>query len=151
LNYILDTNVVSAFGPGGPNRPAPNAGLSDWITVNSERLFLSAITPLEIEIGILKMARKSPGKLLVSLQGWYANLREQFAERIIPLDLQVARVAASIADRNAAVGYNPGLADITIAATAGAHDMTVLTRNIKHFSVSGVPAIDPFVHLPGNS
>jgi predicted nucleic acid-binding protein len=38
--------------------------------------------------------------------------------------------------------------DLIIAATAAVHDLTVLTTNMRHFELAGVPALDPLVRLP---
>jgi predicted nucleic acid-binding protein len=46
------------------------------------------------------------------------------------------------------LGQTPGLADLAIAATARVHGLTVLTRNLRHFSFPGVPVHDPFDSLP---
>ena len=147
-SFILDTNVVSAFAPGRPGRPAVDPALSDWVRRNEDSLYLSAITPLEIEIGLLKLGRTSPGRWHTQMIDWFDVLLEQFTDRVLPADLSVARMAAAIADQNASRGLDPGLPDIVIAATTLAHGMTLLTRNIRHFVASGVTAIDPFDRLP---
>ena len=46
-------------------------------------------------------------------------------------------------------GIHPGFADVAIAATAAVHDLTILTRNLKHFIPLGVSCADPFVSPPG--
>lgn len=103
---------------------------------------------VEIEAGIIKLGRISPGRRHVQLKQWFAVLLEQMAERILPMDLDVARIAAAITDRNAARGLNPGFADIAIAATAIAYDLTLLSRNLSHFAASGAAVMDPFARLP---
>lgn len=45
-------------------------------------------------------------------------------------------------------GQAPGLADLAIAATALSNGLTVLTRNLRHFSPLGVAAFDPYEKLP---
>ena len=42
------------------------------------------------------------------------------------------------------IGANPGYADILIAATAQHHELTVATRNLRHFQPLGVSCRDPF-------
>lgn len=111
-------------------------------------MFLSAVTPLEIEAGLLKLGRTSPGRWHTEMVNWFEVFLEQFTERVLHVDLSVARIAATITERNAAQGLDPGLADIVIAATTAAHGMTLLTRNLRHFIASGVTAIDPFEGLP---
>jgi len=147
-SFILDTNVVSAFAPGRHGKPPSDPAVSAWIRQNEDNLFLSAITPLEIEAGLLKLGRVSPGRWHTEMVNWFQVFLEQFTDRVLPLDLSVARSAAKIADRNAAQGLDPGLPDIVIAATTIAHGMTLLTRNLRHFIASGVSAVDPFEQLP---
>ena len=58
-------------------------------------------------------------------------------------------LAGLLMDRSRAAGHAPGFADLAIAATAGVHDLTVLTRNMRHFAPLDIPAHDPFESLPG--
>ena len=147
-SFILDTNVVSAFAPGGEGKPVPGPAISAWVRRNEDNLFVSAVTPIEIEAGLLKLGRVSPGRRHEQLNEWFAVFLEDFTGRVLPVDLNVARIAATIVDRNAARGLAPGLPDIVIAATTIAHGKTLLTRNLRHFIASGVAAIDPFEELP---
>jgi toxin FitB len=39
-------------------------------------------------------------------------------------------------------------ADLAIAATAAAHSLIILTRNLRHFAPLDVPAHNPFEALP---
>jgi predicted nucleic acid-binding protein len=68
--------------------------------------------------------------------------------RFLPFDVAVARVAGRLSDRARSKGRSPGFPDLAIAATAAAHNLTVLTRNLRHFAPLGVPAHDPFAALP---
>jgi toxin FitB len=52
--WLLDTNVVSTFGPG--KRPVPRE-TADWFRARSEALYLSTISVAEIEAGIAKLHR----------------------------------------------------------------------------------------------
>ncbi len=60
-----------------------------------------------------------------------------------------AGLAGLLMDRSRAAGHAPGFADLAIAAMAGVHDLTVLTRNMRHFAPLDIPAHDPFESLPG--
>jgi predicted nucleic acid-binding protein len=53
-----------------------------------------------------------------------------------------------LADRARGQGHAPGFGDIIIAATAQAHGLTILSRNIRHFALLNVPVRDPFASLP---
>ena len=146
--YVLDTNVVSAFAPGKGEKPPPDPAVSEWVERHADDLFLSAITALEIEAGLFSLGRRTPGRWHRDMCDWYAVLLEQFTERVLPVDLVVARTAAAITDRNRAKGLATGIADILIAATALANGKTLLTRNLRHFEGSGVAVVDPFQALP---
>ncbi len=143
--YLVDTNVVSA---GAPSRSLSSASLVQWMDANSNRLYLSVITLTEIEDGIAKARREGATKKADLLAEWFELLLHLYGDRILPYDIAVARIAGRLADRARGKGLAPGLADLAIAATAQAHRLTVLTRNLKHFIPLDVAAHDPFGTLP---
>jgi hypothetical protein len=51
-----------------------------------------------------------------------------------------------LSDRARGQGHAPGFSDIIIAATAQRHGLTILSRNIRHFTPLNVPVLDPFTH-----
>jgi predicted nucleic acid-binding protein len=53
-----------------------------------------------------------------------------------------------LADLARGRGHSPGFADIAIAATAHRHDLTILSRNERHFAPMDVAIIDPFQKIP---
>ena len=54
------------------------------------------------------------------------------------------RLAGSLTAR----AHQPGFEDMAIAATAQMHELTVLTRNVRHFEALGVHALEPFQDVP---
>ena len=40
------------------------------------------------------------------------------------------------------------LTTILLAATAIAHDLTLVTRNVRDFAQAGIPLFDPWTHSP---
>ena len=146
--YLLDTNVLSALAPGKADKPVLDPALMSWIRANTDALFISAITAIEIEAGVLKLGRTSPGRWHARLSNWFALILNEYGDRILAADLPVARVASLMTDRSKAKGEYPGFPDVVIAATAVAYDLILLTRNLKHFDSLGVPGIDPFERLP---
>ena len=82
------------------------------------------------------------------LGDWLNTLLHLYSDRILPIDLAVARRIGMLADHAREQGHDPGLADAAIAATAVERGYTVLTRNIRHFAPLGVAVIDPYVGLP---
>ncbi len=143
-SFVLDTNAISAFAPSRSQKPPLAHQLQDWVRQNADSFFVSAVSIMEIETGILRLGRTSPGAFHNRLQSWFSVILESFSDRIHPVDLKAARIASNLADRAAALGIDPGVADILIAATAVSHGSTLLTRNLRHFAPLGISVIDPF-------
>lgn len=143
--YLVDTDVISAGAPTKRNNPA----LLDWMERNSDRLYLSAITVTEVEDGIAKARREGASRKAALLSQWLDALLHLYAERVLPFDVTTARIAGRFADLARGKGHSPGFPDIAIAAIAKAQGLTVLSRNLKHFAVFGIPTHDPHRSLPG--
>lgn len=130
--FLLDTNVISKFAPGKTDR---SAGLESWMIAEGAagRLFIAAITIAEIERGIRKLRRKGGGERAARLSAWLDGITITFEDRIVAFDTQAAKIAGALADDAEAHGHPPDLADVLIAATAKANDLTVITDNLRHF------------------
>jgi len=141
--YLLDTNIVSLFDP---RRAAETAPLVQWMREHEAVLFLSTITIAEIEVGILKLRREGKDIRARQLGAFRDGIITDFKERLLSLDVPIALMLARLAEeiRPAVIERN----DLIIAATAKVHGLTVLTRNLRHFEPTGVPAIDPLRDLP---
>ena len=136
--FLLDTNVVSELRKAGTSNADVN--LSQWASsVESGYLYLSSISVLELEIGVLRMERrdKRQGKVLRS---WLANrVLPAFDGRVLPFDLAAAERCARFhvpdprSDR-----------DSFIAAIAQVHNLIVVTRNIQDFEPLGVSLLNPW-------
>ena len=144
--YLVDTNVLSA---GAPGRRERSAALIEWMDVRSHELFLSAVTVAEVSDGIAKSRRTGSASRATALEDWLELVLHLYGERILPFDVPAARLAGELMDRARAAGRAPGFADVAIAAAAASRDLTILTRNLRHFAPLGVRAIDPFDTLPG--
>lgn len=137
--YLVDTNVISE---------RKHVAIAAWLKAASPMLWLSAITAAEVASGIARKRREGALQQAELLQRWWDAVLHLHAERILPFDLAVAAIAGVEMDASRAAGRNPGFADIAIAATARAHDLVVLTRNVKHFQPLGVDCVDPYAGLP---
>ena len=143
--YLVDTNVISQ---AAPTHKLDAAALVDWMDAHSNDLFVSAITIAEIEAGIAKLRREGSRRKAASLGEWLEVVLHLYSERVLGVGVSVARVLGPLSDRARAIGKPPGLADLIIAATAIEHGLTILTRNVKHFTPLGVKVHDPFSSLP---
>ena len=142
--YLLDTNIVSADAP--TKRQVGVEAFAAWVRAHGDRLYLSAVTIAEIEAGIARAIRIEATRKAESLRRWLSAVEHFYAGRILPFGIREARQAGLILDR--ARAHNPGFEDVAIAATAVAHDLTVLTANERHFERLGVPLANPLKRLP---
>lgn len=142
---MVDTSVVSAFGPGkAPADPL----IADWIRTNADQLFISAVTVMEIESGIRQFARTGSTRRLADLTAWLGTVMVDFRDRVLPFEERAAMVAGRLEALALAKGRHPGLSDIVIAATGELHRMTVLTQNLRHFEPLEIACLNPFQQLP---
>jgi predicted nucleic acid-binding protein len=142
--YLVDTNIISSAAPG---RPAPYA-LVEWMDTHSALLFLSVVAVAEIEDGIAKLIRDGATRKSADLASWLETVLHLYGRRILVFDAPTARIAGGVSDQARGRGHAPGFADIIIAATAKRHELTILSRNVRHFEPLGVAVLDPFVTLP---
>lgn len=137
MSYLLDTNVISELRKP---KDRADARVRAWIASRTASdLFLSAITILEIEIGINQAARRDDAQAK-RLQTWLDDaVLDAFAGRILAVDTAVARRCA----RMHVPDPRPER-DALIAATASVHGFTVVTRNVKDFEPLDVAVLNPW-------
>lgn len=134
---VLDTNVISELRHGKPNQ---SPEVRRWAAAQpTSRLFLSAITILELEQGILALERRTPPQGS-ALRLWLTGVRAAFAGRILPFTDQAATICASLHVPNPRAER-----DAIIAATAIEHGFTVVTRNTQDFAGTGVALLNPWL------
>ena len=134
--YLLDTNVVSELRKAKSGKA--DAGVIAWAAgLPASELFLSAISVLELEMGVLLVERRDAAQGAV-LRSWlYRHVLPAFADRILPVDAAVARRCARLH-----VPDPRAERDALIAATALVHDLTVVTRNVGDFAATNVGVLN---------
>ncbi len=136
--FLLDTNVLSELRKVQSGKADPHVGR--WASsVDAGSLYISAISILELEIGVLQIERKDP-RQGTALRTWIDTLvLPEFNGRTFAVDTAVAQRCARlhVPDRRAE-------RDSLIAATALVHGMTVVTRNVADFAPTGVPVLNPW-------
>jgi len=134
--YILDTNVVSEL------RKAKKAdqNVTKWAQpLASATLYISVISLLELEIGILLMERRDKEQGAI-LRAWMdRHVLPTFSGRILAIDTTVAQRCAALHVPNPRSDR-----DALIAATALVHGLTVATRNVADFEGMGVGVLNPW-------
>ena len=138
MMYLLDTHVVSELRKIRHGRADKN--VADWAErVDAARLFVSAITIMELELGVLAIERKDAAQGAV-LRAWLEQrVLPEFSRRTLSIDTAVAQCCARLH-----VPDKRGERDALIAATALVHGMTVVTRNEADFQPAGVNIINPW-------
>lgn len=138
MMFVLDTNVVSELRKVRVGKADPN--LAAWAeSVDATELFVSAITIMELELGVLSIERKDTAQGAM-LRSWLEHhVLPEFSERTLPVDTAVAQRCARLH-----VPDKRGERDALIAATALVHGMTVVTRNLADFEPTGVTILNPW-------
>ncbi|EMN5128568.1 MULTISPECIES: type II toxin-antitoxin system VapC family toxin [Burkholderia] len=138
MMFVLDTNVVSELRKVRTGKADKN--LAAWSsTVDAPTLFVSAITIMELETGVLQIERRDTAQGAL-LRAWLdGHVLPEFAGRVLPVDTAVAQRCARlhVPDRRSE-------RDALIAATALVHGMTVVTRNVADFVETGVAIVNPW-------
>lgn len=143
--YLVDTNVISATAP---TAVVKRAELIEWMDTHSPGLFLSAVTIAEITEGIAKAKREGAKRKASHLSAWLRTVLHLYGDRVLPFDSPTAEIAGALADLARGRGHSPGFADVAIGATARRHNLTILSRNERHFTPMDVAVVDPFQTLP---
>ena len=136
--YLLDTNVVSEIRKIQQGKA--DTHLSAWVRqIPANQMYISAITLLELETGIMRIERKDAAQG-TTLRTWLEQqVKLTFRGRILPFDEYTTPICATM--------HTPDLKPMTdslIAATAKQHGLTVVTRNVKDFIETGVKVFNPF-------
>lgn len=138
MMYVLDTNVVSELRKVRLGKADLN--VAAWAqSVDAADLFVSAITILELELGVLSIERKDATQGTLLRYWLEQHVLPEFSGRTLPVDTAVAQRCARLH-----VPDKRSERDALIAATALVHGMTVITRNVADFLPTGVAIINPW-------
>lgn len=141
--YLLDTNVISELRKAKSSRM--DRHVRGWAKkVDPGSLFLSAISILELEIGILLLERRDPSQGTLFRSWMEHHVLPTFVDRILAVDTAVAQRCAALHVPNPCSER-----DALIAATAFVYGMTVVTRNVEDFEPTGVAILNPWLTIPG--
>lgn len=136
--YLLDTNLVSELRKAAQGRA--DAKVVTWAnSIAATDLCISAITVLELELGILQLQHRDSAQA-AGLRRWMSDqVLPAFDGRILPVDLSVALRCAALHVPNPRAER-----DSLIAATGLVHGLTVVTRNVVDFEGTGAKLLNPW-------
>lgn len=129
MSFLLDTNVVSEIA-----RVRPNAGVLAWASRVTAHA-ISIVTIEEIRFGLA--ANPSP-RIEAFMNAFFAS------EMHYPITSDVAFRAGNLRGSFQRQGATREQADMLIAATAQAHNLTLVTRNTRDFEGCGIALLNPF-------
>jgi predicted nucleic acid-binding protein len=111
--------------------------------VDATNLFVSAISIMELELGVLSIERKDASQG-ARLRAWLEqHVLPEFSGRTLPIDTAVAQRCARLH-----IPDKRGERDALIAATALVHGMAVVTRDVADFKPTGVTIVNPWEPSP---
>lgn len=135
MKFLVDANVLSEMV-----RPQPNPCVKQWLTRNEAYLVVTPVILGEIEYGILLLPE---GARRDRLLHWFRMGVGKI--RVLDFDASTASIWAALLARLKLKGLAMPIKDSLIAASALAHDLTVVTRNHRDFENSGCTVLNPFV------
>ncbi|MBB5734415.1 type II toxin-antitoxin system VapC family toxin [Xanthomonas arboricola pv. corylina] len=140
--YVLDTNVLSELRKVRLGKA--DANVTAWSeSIDAADLFVSVITIMELELGVLSIERKDATQGAM-LRSWLEqHVLPEFSGRTLPIDISVAQRCARLH-----IPDKRGERDALIAATALVHGMAVVTRNAADFQPTGVIIVNPWEQSP---
>jgi predicted nucleic acid-binding protein len=140
VSFLVDTNVLSELR----KRERGHPNLYSWTEATGwNALHTSWIAIAELKRGVELIRRRDKPQAIV-LQAWLAEILERLRDRILPVDRAVAEIWADLMVPNPRSPL-----DTLIAATARAHGLTLVTRNVRDFANCGIPLLDPWNDVRG--
>ena len=135
MTFLLDTNIVSELRKGMRAHP----GVAAWFAgANDQELCVSVLVVGEIRRGVEAVRRRDPAQS-GAIERWLGRLVRDYGDRILPVN----RAVAEEWGRRSAVRTS-SVIDTLLAATARVHNLTLVTRNVRHFAWTGVSCLNPF-------
>ncbi len=137
--YLVDTNVLSEARKG----ERADSGVLEFFAEASRTqaaMFLSVITLGELRRGVELIRYRGDEQQALRLESWLDSILTGYQDWILDVDPDVAQVWARLR-----VPQAENAIDKLIAATALVHDLTVVTRNHRHFEMPGLRILNPFV------
>ena len=136
--YLLDTDVISETSKG----PKLNPGVRRFLEraeQSASPMFISVVSVGELRRGVEMLRRRKDVHRLRKLEAWLEQLLLEHESHILDFGQEEAHVWGWLR-----VPDPENELDKQIAATAITHQLTVVTRNRRHFANLHVKVIDPF-------
>ncbi|GJH23119.1 MULTISPECIES: type II toxin-antitoxin system VapC family toxin [Caballeronia] len=136
--FLADTNVISETR----REERANEGVRaffDGAERRNEGVFLSVVTVGELRRGVDSLRLKGDARQAANVEAWLKRVLRRYEGKIVPVDRNIGDLWGRLRARHP----EPAV-DRLIAATALAHGLTVVTRNVRDFERVGVKMLNPF-------
>ena len=136
--YLLNTNIISELKKLDSGKINPQ--VQRWAySINLMQTKISVVSITEIRTGILSLARKDQAQAASLDNGFTNRLLPAYRTRTLSVDTEIALICAQLH-----IPAKRPINDAYIAATAIAHNLTPVTRNVRDFQ--GLPLMleNPF-------
>ena len=132
--FLLDTGIVLELRKAKSGKS--DAGLAAWAgSIARQKLFISALSLLEIENAAARLGRKDRAAGL-AVREWIDNaVMPAFEGRMLPVDATIVRRRAQLPYANTRDGL--------LAATALEHGLTFVTHRVSAFRAGRVKVLNP--------
>lgn len=141
MSYLLDTCILSI---GRKTKTSDSEKLKRWLDKHPETsYFISAISIGEIQTGISKLKSEEQTKRIVFENWLLCELIPRFEHRILGIDTHTCSLWGRLRGEAQKKGRLLPPIDALIAASAIQHQLILVTENIKDFSYTGVPLLNP--------
>ena len=136
--YLIDTDVISELRKKDQANPGVVAFFKE-VSSRDTPIYLAAVTIGELRGGVELIRYRGDTRQAQTLERWLSRLLADYRDNVLSFDEDVAQVWGRLR-----VPHPENPLDKQIAATALIHDLVLVTRNVKHFAVTGVKLINPF-------
>jgi predicted nucleic acid-binding protein len=136
--YLFDTNVVSELRKG-ERADAGVLRLVRALDVRNARVYLSVVTLGELRRGVDLLRHRGDAPQADRLEAWLGVLLDDYGERVLDFGHEEALLWGRLR-----CPHPENALDKQIAATALINNLTLVTRNTRHFSATGVALLNPF-------
>ncbi len=136
--YLIDTNVISELR----KKKRANAGVRQFLQQASEQAeesYISVITIGELRRGVELIRHRGDERQAGQLETWLQHLLNDYADHILNFTAEEAQIWGYLR-----TPYYENALDKQIAATALTYNLTLVTRNLRDFTATGVKLLNPF-------
>lgn len=139
--YLVDTNVISEYR----KKQRADSGVQSFfsrVIGADERVYISVITVGELRRGVELIRHRGDSVQTQHLESWLMTIIDGYRSHILGIDHDTAQLWGKLR-----VPHPENALDKLIAATAFIHNLTLVTRNDKHFTGTGVQLLNPFADM----